>query len=241
MGLVGVNMPMNKVKGNMYNFVNYTWNVIKGKCPHECEYCYMKIFPQGKIRFDEKELKTDLGRNNFIFVGSSCDMFAEAIPKEWIIQILDCCKKFPENTYLFQTKNPLRFTDLRDELASMNCILGTTIETNRKGFSYNAPAISERIRGMEIKGFRKMITIEPVIDFDVSLLTSLIERANPEFVNIGADSKNHNLPEPSAFKIENLIKELKKFTKIINKENLSRILNLESRKEEEINCGYRRR
>lgn len=211
---------LNKQKGNMYGFVTHTWNAIKGKCPHDCEYCYMKVFPQGELRF-----KTDLGRNNIIFVGSSCDMFAQSIPKEWIIEVLDYCKKFPENTYLFQTKNPLRFTDLREELISMNCILGTTIETNREGFSYNAPTIKERIRGMKIKGFRKMITIEPIIDFDVTILLELIESVAPEFVNIGADSKNHNLSEPSAFKIENLIKGLKKFTKSISKENLSRILN----------------
>ena len=35
-------MPLNKAKGNMYPFVDYTWNVIKGECPHGCAYCYMK-------------------------------------------------------------------------------------------------------------------------------------------------------------------------------------------------------
>jgi hypothetical protein len=78
----------------------------------------------------------------------------------------------------------------------------------------------------ELKGFRKMITIEPILDFDVTLLVDLIKRTNPEFVNIGADSKKHNLPEPSTFKIENLIKELKKFTRSITKENLSRLQEL---------------
>ena len=218
---------LNKQRGNMYNWVTHTWNPISGKCQYNCDYCYMKRFPQKEIHLKEKELKTELGRNNFIFVGSSCDMFAEAIPKDWIIKILNYCKKFPENTYLFQSKNPLRFTELRNELISMNCILGTTIETNREGFNYNAPTIQERIRGMKIKGFRKMVTIEPIIDFDVTPLLDLIESVEPEFVNIGADSKNHNLPEPSAFKIENLIKGLTKFTKSISKKNLSRLLNIE--------------
>ena len=45
---------LNKQKGNMYGFVTHTWNVIKGKCPHDCEYCYMKIFPLGELHFDEK-------------------------------------------------------------------------------------------------------------------------------------------------------------------------------------------
>jgi hypothetical protein len=40
-------MPMNKVKltSNMYQFLNemsggkgYTWNPIKGTCPHQCSY-----------------------------------------------------------------------------------------------------------------------------------------------------------------------------------------------------------
>ena len=224
-------MPLNPVKGNMYSFVSHTFNIIKGRCNHNCDYCFMKRYPQKDVYFDEKEIDTDvgtdLGRKNLIFVGSSCDMFAEIMPESWIIRVLDYCKRFPENTYLFQTKNPLRFTDLRNKLISMNCIIGTTIETNRTGFSYNAPTISERIRGMEIKGFRKFITIEPIIDFDVTHLVELILRTSPEFVNIGADSnknKNYNLPEPSAFKVENLIKELEKFTIVKKKENLNRIL-----------------
>ena len=52
-------MAMNKVKqgSNMYPWVTHTWNVIKGKCPHDCSYCYMKRFPQPELHFDEKELK----------------------------------------------------------------------------------------------------------------------------------------------------------------------------------------
>jgi DNA repair photolyase len=218
---------LNKQKGNMYGFVTHTWNVIKGKCPHDCVYCYMKIFPLGELRFDEKELKTDLGRNNFIFVGSSCDMFAEVIPKEWIIRVLNYCKKFPENTYLFQTKNPKRFLEFQDYFP-INSIFGTTIETNYedqiKKIS-NAPNISNRCFWInKIKFGKIFLTIEPIMDFDVEELVNMIKNIHPDFVNVGADSKNHNLPEPSAFKVEILIKELKKFTKSISKENLSRIL-----------------
>ncbi len=217
---------LNKQKGNMYPFVTHTWNVIKGKCPHNCKYCYMKRFPQGDLKFDEKELKTDLGRNNFIFVGSSCDMFALNVSLEWIIKIINHCKKYPENTYLFQTKNPKRFITLRDELISLNCILGTTIETDKQELLNKiseAPTIRERSDAMTIKGFRKMVTIEPIIDFNVIPIVSEIERINPEFVNIGADSCGHNLPEPSEYKIQSLIKSLKKFTKVNLKDNLKRI------------------
>ncbi len=47
-------MPLNETKGNMYGFVTHTWNPVKGICPHNCSYCYMrKWWPQMKApRFD---------------------------------------------------------------------------------------------------------------------------------------------------------------------------------------------
>lgn len=219
-------MTLNKSKGNMYNFITHTWNTISGRCHHNCDYCFNlgKPFFEGELRLNEKNLKDNLGKGNFIFVGSSNDLFQEDVPKEWIIKTLEHCKKFPENTYLFQTKNPMRFTKLRDELISFNCILGTTIETDRNELlKGNAPKIEERSNAMTIKGFRKFITIEPIIDFNVRYLADLIERTNPEFVAIGADSKNHKLVEPSKEKVESLIKELKKFTQVKIKDNLRRL------------------
>ena len=52
-------MGLNKQKGNMYGFINFTWNAIKGKCPHDCSYWYMKRFQQNDLRFDETELKNN--------------------------------------------------------------------------------------------------------------------------------------------------------------------------------------
>lgn len=214
---------LNKQKGNMYGFVTHTWNTIKGKCPHDCEYCYMKVFPQGELRFDEKELKTDLGKGNFIFIGSSCDMFAEAVPNEWITKTLHHAMQF-DNTYLLQTKNPDRIADFFGVFPE-KVIIGTTIETNRNT-NAKCPNPKERARDLATyNGFRKMVTIEPVMDFDVKELVKMIKSIKPEFVNVGADSKNHNLPEPSKEKILELIKELKKFTEVRNKDNLTRLLN----------------
>ncbi len=221
-------MVMNKVKGNMYSFCTHTWNAIKGKCPHDCSYCYMKRFPQKELRFDEKELKTDLGEGNFIFVGSSTDMWADNVPNEWIDRTLNHCIKYPKNTYLFQSKNPKRFIKFRDKFLELQCILGTTIETNRKTPS-NAPRVQERavyMRDENLFGMKKMITIEPIMDFDLDILVKWMKEIKPEFVNIGADSNsNPTLPEPSWKKIQLLIKELEKFTKVNLKDNLVRIRN----------------
>jgi hypothetical protein len=72
-----------------------------------------------------------------------------------------------------------------------------------------------------------MITIEPIMDFDLEEFVRWIQIANPDFVNVGADSntkKNYKFPEPSKDKILKLVAELKKFTKVINKANILRLM-----------------
>ena len=102
-------MALNKVKGNMYEFLNdypekgsnrgYTYNTIKGKCPHNCAYCFMKKYGnQRPLRFDRSELKTRLlgedgKENNFIFVGSSCDMWADSIISDHIDETIHAAEE----------------------------------------------------------------------------------------------------------------------------------------------------
>ncbi len=209
----------------MYSFVNYTWNTLSGRCCHNCSYCYNlgKPFFEGKLRFNEKNLKDNLGKGNFIFVGSSNDLFASSVPEDWILKTLEHCRKF-NNKYLFQTKNPGRYFDFLKEFPNKT-ILGTTLETNKYFNITNAPSTSLRYyEFMNIKKFKKMISIEPILDFHLDIFSFWIKRIKPEFVSIGADSKGHNLPEPSKEKIEDLISELKKFTEVKLKDNLKRLL-----------------
>lgn len=206
----------------MYEFVNFTFNVIKGACYHDCSYCYMKRWGKlNPIRFDEKELKTDLGKGNFIFVGSSNDMFAKEVPDEWIREVKKHLDKF-DNKYLLQTKNPARYFDYG---FSDNYILGTTIESNRhydeiKG---NTPEPWKRAIPMMMIDNKKFVTIEPILDFDLDGFVTMLERINPYFINIGADSMNNGLPEPSQKKVNELIKRLS-FSKITIKKNMKRII-----------------
>lgn len=221
---------LNKSAGNMYNFTTHTWNPIQGRCPHNCSYCYIKRFPVGELRLNEKSIKDNLGKGNFIFIGSSCDMFADAVPDDWIFKVLDYIKKFPDNKYLFQTKNVRKLCNFVEYLPK-GSVIGTTIETNRHypEIMNASPKIEERVEYLELLsqkayGFEIMITIEPVLDFDLQELVELIKRCKPKWVNIGADSKNHKMPEPEASKVSSLIKELKKFTEVKNKSNLGRLL-----------------
>lgn len=218
-------MGLNIAKGQMYSWITHTWNTIKGECPHGCTYCYMKRFGKQKdVRFDEKELETDLGSDNFIFVGSSCDMFAWGIRDTWITRTLNHCSSF-NNTYLFQSKNPEGIKDFEVYLPPKSKIC-TTIETNR---FYNEMAFarhpSVRAEDMhELYKWDKYVTIEPIMDFDLEEMVNIIRWCNPIQVNIGADSGNNNLPEPPKEKILALIDALKEFTIIDQKRNLNRLL-----------------
>lgn len=219
-------MGLNNSIGNMYKFISHTWNTVKGECPHNCSYCFCKRWGvQSQIHFDEKELKTDLGCGNFIFVGSSNDMFAKNINKGWVKKTLEHCRKF-NNSYLFQSKNTAGFYSYFNELPQKT-VLCTTIETNRfyKDIMYNAPQPSERVMYFKsIKSYKKFVTIEPIMDFDLQEMVDYIRVCEPEQVNIGADSGNNKLPEPSAEKVLQLIEELQKFTVIHKKNNLHLIL-----------------
>jgi DNA repair photolyase len=218
-------MGLNISKGNMYDFVTHTWNTVKGKCPHDCSYCYVKRWGKlNPVRFDEKELKTDLGENNFIFVGSSCDMFASDIPENWIKKTLKHCGEYEFNKYLFQTKNPANIR----RLLPYESFVCTTLETNRwyPEIMGNSPKPINRIKEMLFIRHRQYITIEPIMDFDLDTFVAMIKEINPIQVNIGADSGGHNLPEPSKDKLLEFIDQIQKFTIIHNKSNLKRILSL---------------
>lgn len=226
---------LNRQKGNMYEFVTHTWNPIRGKCPHNCQYCFMiplwdRMKSQKQV-FDEKTMNDNLGTNNFIFVGSSTDMWANDVPSEWIADVLLQCNKFPDNTYLFQSKNPERFQEFQ-RMFPKNTILGTTIETNRENIIAEiskAPSIQSRISFMTLAKLfvpkkEIMVTIEPILDFDLNPFIRSLKLIKPKWVNIGADSKGHNLPEPSKEKVLALLVALKEFTEVKQKSNLRRII-----------------
>lgn len=221
-------MGLRESKGNMYTWITHQWSTIKGKCYHDCSYCFMKQWgPLKPIRFDEKELNIDLGSGNFIFVNDSNDMFADKIPDKWIWDTLELCLRFPDNKYLLQTKNPGRVLPFIKHNTD-KFVVCTTIETNRWYPEHMNFSPEPYFRAMHISRLsnyvKTYVTIEPIMDFDLEPMIELIKLANPLQVNIGADSKGHNLPEPSKEKLLTLIDELKKFTVIDQKRNLNRLL-----------------
>lgn len=205
-------MPLNNQQGQMYPWVDFTKNYIRGECKHKCIYCYVPKtraarFYKGEPQLIEKELTENMGSDKTIFIGSMTDMFGEWIPAEWIERILEHCRKYPYNTYLFQSKNPIRFLEFLNHFP-MHTIFGTTIESNRYTPEISkAPHPSLRMTAMckLDNKYDKMVSIEPVMWFDVDSMLDWIYAINPKFVSIGADSKGHHLPEPSAEKVQRLI------------------------------------
>ena len=216
-------------KGNMYSWITHTWNPVKGECSHGCSYCYMKRWGKQKpVRFDEKELNTDLGSGNFIFVGSSCDLFANDIPDLWINRTFKHMEHF-DNKYLIQSKNPDRILDyIHCTVISDKTVVCTTLESDSYYPEIMKDSPQPMNRSIAMHDISEVVdtyvTIEPILDFHLEHFVKMIKRCNPKQVNIGADSGNNHLPEPSKDKIIALIDELKKFTVIDQKRNLNRLL-----------------
>lgn len=237
-------MPLRIAQGNMYTFVTHVHTHLAGECPHKCKYCYVQKMNcgdryKGEPRLIESELSVNYGILKTIFIEHMSDLFAEGIDGNWIEKILKHCKQFPQNKYVFQTKNPDRLLNyyVNYKLPERAVWIGTTIETNRNTCNLdsdnkykigNAPAPIKRYA--YIKKLRQMfcpvfVTIEPIIDFDVDIFSKWIIDIEPNFVNIGADSKQCNLPEPSPEKIRELIEILTENKIVIKKKsNLGRLL-----------------
>lgn len=229
-------MPLNKAKGNMYKWVTHTWNPVQMNCPHECEYCYVK---KHNRRFQNNEIAPqlitpfpELGKDKTIFVEHFGDLFAfkmpysQAVPYGWIEQVLFHCAKYPDNVYVFQTKNPGMIYFLH-ELLPPKKLIGATIETNRQEILdelSKAPPVLRRMRYMSDIVADKFVNIEPIIKFDPGTLAAIVINCRPKFVSIGADSKKSNLPEPKKQEIIELIELLKEAEiEIRLKDNLKRL------------------
>ncbi len=234
-------MPLNKTSGNMYPWITHTHSHLAGECPYKCQYCYVqrskfmgfkgyKSKHSGPIHLQIKELLVNYGRKKIILIEHQIDMFHPEVSDLMIENILRHCRQYPQNLYVFQTKNPQRLHDLlclRHGLFPPEALYGCTIETNRSTEHLSsAPSTIERRRVMAtLPTLRKFITIEPILDFDVEMLGFSIAYIKPLFVNIGADSKGTGLEEPTGKKVRELIEYFKRHNISVRiKPNLKRIL-----------------
>lgn len=219
------------MSGNMYQWIDLKHSYLEGECPHRCAYCYVPSQRwvadkhTGSLRFNESRLnhRFPTRKSKVIFVEHMSDLFAANVPDEWIDRVVAHTKQYPSNTYVFQSKNPARFHTVSHYPA--NVLFGCTIESNRyyPEISKAPPPIDRAIAMAALKG-RRFVTIEPILDLDIGVMIDWLLTIQPDTVYIGADSKNHHLPEPSGVKVLTLIAELRaNHIETVEKSNLDRI------------------
>lgn len=231
-------MPLVKSKGNMYSWTTHVHTHLGGVCGHECLYCYVQrnrfgVNPkyQGDLRIISQELNVNYGSDKIIFIEHMNDMFAKGVSRNWIMEILEHCCEYPNNQYIFQTKNPENALLYKHNFPK-NFLIGTTIETDSDSVLFGktqAPSPIDRYIAMLEWAYyhpeKTFVTIEPIMAFNVAILSGWIRGIRPLFVNIGADSKFSELDEPSKEDIEELIRVIKDADiEIRVKSNLERLM-----------------
>lgn len=211
-----------KKQGNMYKLSAEQWNPFVG-CHFDCAYCRQSFQAQAKRQLHNcydcygykphehpNRLTESLPRTGymqFIFTCASGDVAFCSTP--YLERIVQRIRKEANKTFLIQSKNPATFNRV---MFPENVILGTTIETNRDALAQavaKAPPPSQRYADLlAIKHPLKMVTVEPVMDFDLDVMVDWIARISPVMVWLGYDSKRAKLPEPPLEKVRELHWEL---------------------------------
>jgi DNA repair photolyase len=212
---------------NMYSDSITQWSVGQG-CLFGCKYCLKSFQRQAKRQknrclqcynftphFHPERLKTSLPNTSgdqFIWVWSSGD-FSFAKP-EWMEQILTRIHQKSRKQFFFQTKDPSVFPKYD---WPENVWHGITLETNRdEGYDLisKAPPPTKRVINASYGRYVDVITIEPIMEFDLDIFVNFVKMLHPMRVYIGYDTKKSNLPEPPLKKTRQLIEELQKFVKV---------------------------
>jgi DNA repair photolyase len=218
-----------KPKGKMFNIVTGTWNPVTG-CLYECKYCWARELATTKLKnshryqngfkpmLNEIEFRSKFSKGDTIFVSDMGDLFGKFIPRDWIRRVIRHTSLFPEANFLFLTKNPQRYHEFIGEIPQ-NAILGATIETNIDSYvQEKVPSPTERYIAMkELPWSRKIVSIEPILDFDIEVFSKWIEDILPFLVYIGYDNYNHELKEPTQNKTLELLDRVSANTLVIKK------------------------
>lgn len=217
------------MKGKMFGCVTCTFNPIVG-CLHGCKYCWARQLALTKLKHTKKygdgfypklwkpAFKRKFKPDDFVFVSDMGDLFGWWVPPERIEQVFKHIKKFPKTTFLLLTKNPERYRSIK---ITVNCVCGATVESDiDHKVSGARPPESRLLHMIMVKHKRKMISIEPIMRFNMRRFVNWLREIKPEFVYVGLDNYNNHLPEPSIEEIDNLIRELEQFTKVYVKESV---------------------
>ena len=155
-----------------------------------------------------------LPSDRVIFVVSNGDI--SFCDPSFLDQIIDVMRKDKKEgrVFLMQSKDPACFANILQKIPD-NVVLMTTIETNRDSKYSNvskAPPPSKRFQDfLQLKWPHKAMVMEPILKFDLDIITQWATALKPEAILIGLESKRKcTLPEPSPFEVLDLHIELQK-------------------------------
>ena len=198
-----------------------TWNPFKG-CRFGCTYCEPTFKRQAKrqkhncmecygyVPHYHEERLGNIPSTEIVFVCGNGDIsFCKpAFTRRIIDRIKQRRERCPDRTFYFQSKRPSYFAQFISEFPE-NVILVTTLETNRDQPAVSkAPVPSERYRQFKSLDYpRKVVTIEPVMDFDLDVFAGWIRELRVEYVWLGFNShpKSVKLPEPEPEKVQEFV------------------------------------
>ncbi len=221
---------MTVYESNMYPETK-TWNPFVG-CLFDCVYCeksFKRMLKRvaGRIgcpscgdyspHYHEARLNRIPSAPNVFVAGTGDISFCSWEFMNRIFKAIEDHNPRKRKTYFFQTKNPVWFNLFLDWFQENQdkVVLITTLETNReiKHISKAPCPASRFMTFLELDYPRKVVTIEPVLDFDINefsyWISMLHDSGQLEYVWFGFDSKNCGLSEPSTRKAQAFVDGLK--------------------------------
>ena len=157
-----------------------------------------------------------------IFVCSMADLFGDWVPDEWIEQVFKACEKAPQHRYLFLTKNPKRYMELKlkGKLPKQHWY-GTSV-TRKDDRDFFAP------------GYNTFISIEPILESFSDAKPAAYRQMVQPWAIFGAETGNRkNKIVPKKEWITELVDYYSKFgyTKFYMKESLRGLMGEDFRQE----------
>ncbi len=167
-----------------------------------------------------------------IFVCSMADLFGDWVPDEWIEQVFKACEAAPQHRYMFLTKNPARFKQLRKNGVKLpnGCWIGTSVTRDAE----QADQYTGRTRYLSDNWdttAKWFVSVEPILE---RMSRSSIENLTAmNWVIVGAETGNHKgKVAPRKEWIDGIADECKRCrTPIFMKESLRGLMGADFRQE----------